>query len=66
MILSFREISRKPEDDFLLRDFEECTARSDGGWFVRPALRIFAGRNHFSRTTFARFGWLDWRSPASM
>lgn len=46
--------SRDPEDYFFLFDFEEFVARSESGIFVRPALRIFAGRDDFSRTLFAR------------
>lgn len=46
--------SRDPEDYFFLFDFEEFVARSESGIFVRPALRIFAGRDDFSRTVFAR------------
>ncbi|NOD28867.1 hypothetical protein [Ruegeria atlantica] len=46
--------SRDPEDYFFLFDFEEFVDRSNGGYFVRPVLRIFAGRDDFSRTKFAR------------
>ena len=46
--------SRNPEDYFFLLDFEEFVARSESGIFVRPALRIFSGRDDFSRTQFAR------------
>lgn len=46
--------SRDPEDYFFLFDFEEFVDRSKGGFFVRPKLRIFAGRDDFSRTKFAR------------
>ena len=46
--------SRDPEDYFFLFDFEEFVDRSNGGYFVRPVLRIFAGRDDFSRTRFAR------------
>jgi hypothetical protein len=42
------------EDYFFLFDFEEFVDRSKGGIFVRPILRVFAGRNDFSRTRFAR------------
>lgn len=42
------------EDYFFLFDFEEFVDRSKGGIFVRPALRVFAGRNDFSRIRFAR------------
>ncbi len=46
--------SRDPEDYFFLFDFEEFVDRSNGGYFVRPVLRVFAGRDDFSRTSFAR------------
>ncbi len=46
--------SRDPEDYFFLFDFEEFVDRSNGGYFVRPVLRIFSGRDDFSRTRFAR------------
>ncbi|MEM9392584.1 MAG: hypothetical protein AAGA38_01905 [Pseudomonadota bacterium] len=46
--------SRDPEDYFFLFDFEEFVDRSRGGVFVRPVLRIYAGRDDFSRTQFAR------------
>ncbi len=46
--------SRDPEDYFFLFDFEEFVDRSNGGYFVRPVLRVFAGRDDFSRTRFAR------------
>lgn len=46
--------SRDPEDYFFLFDFEEFVDGSKHGAFVRPVLRIFAGRDDFSRTTFAR------------
>lgn len=46
--------SRDTEDYFFLFDFEEFVDRSNGGFFVRPVLRVFAGRDDFSRTRFAR------------
>jgi len=46
--------SRDPEDYFFLFDFEEFVERSQGGMFVRPLLRIYGGRDDFSRTVFAR------------
>ncbi|MEL6532390.1 MAG: hypothetical protein AAFN09_08295 [Pseudomonadota bacterium] len=46
--------SRDPEDYFFLFDFEEFADRSRAGIFVRPALRVYAGRDDFSRVTFAR------------
>jgi hypothetical protein len=42
------------EDYFFLFDFEEFVDRSKTGMFVRPALRVFAGRDDFSRVRFAR------------
>lgn len=42
------------EDYFFLFDFEEFKARSEAGMFVRPVIRIFAGRDDFSRLRFAR------------
>jgi hypothetical protein len=42
------------EDYFFLFDFEEFAARSRAGLFVRPRLRIHAGRDDFSRARFAR------------
>ncbi|MBO9413844.1 MULTISPECIES: hypothetical protein [unclassified Ruegeria] len=46
--------SRDPEDYFFLFDFEEFVDRSNGGYFVRPVVRIFSGRDDFGRTRFAR------------
>lgn len=46
--------SRDAEDYFFLFDFEEFVDRSKHGVFVRPVLRIFAGRDDFSRTHFAQ------------
>ncbi|MEL7151748.1 MAG: hypothetical protein AAGK71_13500 [Pseudomonadota bacterium] len=46
--------SRDAEDYFFLFDFEEFADRSNQGLFVRPVLRIFAGRDDFSRSTFAQ------------
>ncbi|MBI1493288.1 hypothetical protein [Halocynthiibacter styelae] len=42
------------EDYVFLFDFEEFKARSEAGMFVRPVIRIFAGRDDFSRLRFAR------------
>lgn len=42
------------EDYFFLFDFEEFVAKSEGGYFVKPVLRIFTGRDDFSRSRFAR------------
>ncbi|GAA6162785.1 hypothetical protein NBRC116590_04890 [Pelagimonas sp. KU-00592-HH] len=46
--------STDPEDYFFLFDFEEFVEKSKAGLFVRPVIRIFAGRDDFSRTIFAR------------
>ncbi len=46
--------SPDPDDYFFLFDFEEFVDRSSKGVFVRPVLRIYAGRDDFSRTQFAR------------
>ncbi|MEM9319815.1 MAG: hypothetical protein AAGA70_12540 [Pseudomonadota bacterium] len=46
--------SADPEDYIFLFDFEEFADRSKAGLFVRPAIRLFAGRDDFSRVTFAR------------
>lgn len=46
--------SNDAEDYFFLFDFEEFVENSRSGLFVRPVLRVFAGRDDFSRTLFAR------------
>ncbi|MEM1266126.1 MAG: hypothetical protein AAGI50_08935 [Pseudomonadota bacterium] len=46
--------SGDPEDYFFLVDFEAFVARSREGLFVRPQLKILAGRDDFNRQTFAR------------
>ena len=46
--------SADAEDYFFLFDFEEFADRSQSGLFVRPAIRVFAGRDDFSRVSFAR------------
>lgn len=46
--------SEGAEDYFFLFDFEEFKARSEAGMFVKPLVRIFAGRDDFSRLRFAR------------
>lgn len=46
--------SNDPEDYFFLFDFEEFVEKSKAGLFVRPVMRIFAGRDDFGRTQFAR------------
>lgn len=45
--------SPHPNDYFFLFDFEEFVDRSAKGFFVRPMLRVFAGRDDFSRSQFA-------------
>ncbi len=42
------------EDYFFLFDFERFMERSKRGWFVRPKLKIWAGRSDFNRRRFAR------------
>ncbi len=46
--------SPDPEDYFFIFDFEQFVERSRGGIFVRPALKVWAGRNDFGRGAFAR------------
>lgn len=46
--------SADAEDYFFLFDFEEFADRSKSGFFVRPAIRVFAGRDDFSRVVFGR------------
>jgi hypothetical protein len=46
--------SDETEDYFFLFDFEEFADRSKAGIFVRPVLRVYAGRDDFSRARFAR------------
>ncbi len=46
--------SPDPEDYFFLFDFETFVDRSKSGMFVRPKLRLWAGRDDFDRTIFAR------------
>ncbi|KAJ55942.1 hypothetical protein ACMU_09255 [Actibacterium mucosum KCTC 23349] len=46
--------SRDPEDYFFLFDFEEFVSASNAGFFARPKLHLFAGRDDFSRLKFAR------------
>lgn len=41
------------EDYFFLIDFEDFVERSEKGFFVRPRLQIWAGRDDFGRTDFA-------------
>ena len=47
-------ISPDPEDYFFIIDFEDFVERSTQGLFVRPKLKIWAGRNDFARGEFAR------------
>jgi hypothetical protein len=42
------------EDYFFIFDFEQFVARSRAGLFVRPRIRVWAGRADFSRRRFAR------------
>lgn len=42
-----------PEDYFFIIDFEDFVERSTQGLFVRPRLKILAGRDDFGRTDFA-------------
>jgi len=42
-----------PDDYFFIIDFEEFVARSKQGMFVQPKLKIWAGRDDFSRLEFA-------------
>lgn len=42
------------EDYFFLFDFERFAEASTAGTFVKPGLTVFAGRNDFSRSVFAR------------
>ena len=46
--------SADAEDYFFIFDFEEFVERSREGMFVRPQLKVWAGRSDFSRTLFAR------------
>lgn len=42
------------EDYFFIFDFEQFVDRSRTGMFVRPKLRVWAGRQDFNRIDFAR------------
>ncbi|WP_299725117.1 hypothetical protein [uncultured Tateyamaria sp.] len=42
------------EDYFFIFDFEQFVESSRQGLFARPKLRVWAGRDDFSRTEFAR------------
>lgn len=46
--------SDDPEDYFFLFDFEVFVERSKEGMFVRPKLKVWAGRDDFDRVVFAR------------
>lgn len=46
--------SDKVEDYFFIFDFEEFVERSGEGIFVRPKLKVWAGRDDFDRSDFAR------------
>jgi len=42
------------EDYFFIFDFEQFVERSQQGMFVRPKLKVWAGRNDFARGAFGR------------
>lgn len=46
--------SGDPEDYFFIFDFEQFVERSRSGIFVRPRLKVWAGRSDFGRGAFAR------------
>ena len=46
--------SPDPEDYFFIFDFEQFVERSRSGVFVRPRLKVWAGRSDFARRRFAR------------
>lgn len=46
--------SGDPEDYFFIFDFEQFVERSRSGIFVRPKLKVWAGRSDFGRSAFAR------------
>lgn len=46
--------SADAEDYFFIFDFEQFVERSRSGIFVRPKLKVWAGRNDFGRAAFAR------------
>lgn len=46
--------SPDPEDYFFIFDFEKFVEQSREGWFVRPKLRLWAGRSDINRRAFAR------------
>ncbi len=46
--------SDHPDDYFFIFDFEEFVEKSRDGMFVRPKIKLFAGRDDFNRGAFAR------------
>lgn len=44
-----------PDDYYFVFDFEELVARSREGGFVRPRIRLYAGRDDFDRQVFAGY-----------
>lgn len=46
--------SPDPEDYFFIFDFEQFVEASREGIFVRPKLKVWAGRDDFGRAAFAR------------
>ncbi len=46
--------SADAEDYFFIFDFEQFVERSRSGMFVRPRLKVWAGRSDFARGRFAR------------
>jgi len=46
--------SPDPEDYFFIFDFEQFVETSRSGMFVRPRLKVWAGRGDFARRRFAR------------
>ncbi len=46
--------SADAEDYFFIFDFEQFVERSRTGMFVRPKLKVWAGRHDFGRAAFAR------------
>ena len=46
--------SSDAEDYFFIFDFEQFVEQTRNGVFVRPALTVWAGRDDFGRTAFAR------------
>ncbi|WP_317057757.1 hypothetical protein [Roseovarius rhodophyticola] len=46
--------SADPEDYFFIFDFEQFVEQTRAGLFVRPKMKIWAGRQDFDRRAFAR------------